>query len=159
MENGQRRGTSSGMTQGCRKDKTCDVYYYDARLIGFQSDTVTIPSVSEITELNEKLQEIHENTLGTNLTQAEGFILRTSLRLAMLAYGRNDGKGLSYHELRGTEKQVSMLELQFTSFRHKFRTDDAAHLVAYLFKVQGPKGPGVGIVLSYKGSTNLADWM
>ena len=39
-------------------------------------DTVTIPSVSEITELNEKLQEIHENTLGTNLTQAEGFILR-----------------------------------------------------------------------------------
>ena len=39
----------------------------------------------------------------------------------MLAYGRNDGKGLSYHELRGTEKQVSMLELQFTSFRHKFR--------------------------------------
>lgn len=52
-----------------------------------------------------------------------------------------------------------MLELQFKSFRHKeHKTDDTAHLVAYLFKVQGSEGPGVGIALSYKGSTNLADW-
>ena len=151
VENGQRRGNSSGMTEGCRRDKTCDVY---------DCHTVTIPSVSEITELNDKLQEIHEHTLGSHqvLTHRESLILRTSLRLAMLAYGRNDGKGLSYHELR-TEKEVSMLELQFKSFRHKeHKTDDTAHLVAYLFKVQGSEGPGVGIALSYKGSTNLADW-
>ena len=40
------------------------------------------------------------------------------MRLAMLAYGRNDGSGLAYKALCESGK-VSMLELQFKSLRHK----------------------------------------
>lgn len=40
------------------------------------------------------------------------------MRLAMLAYGRNDGSGLAYHALKESGK-VTMLELQFKSLRHK----------------------------------------
>ena len=48
-----------------------------------------------------------------------------------------------------------MLVFQFKSWFHtNGSTDDAAHLVAYLVKVKG----GVGVVLSYKGSTNRKDW-
>ena len=48
-----------------------------------------------------------------------------------------------------------MLEFQFKSWFHaNGSVDDAAHLVAYLVKVKG----GMGVVLSYKGSTNRKDW-
>ena len=49
-----------------------------------------------------------------------------------------------------------MLEFQFKSWFHtRGSIDDAAHLVAYLVKVKG----GMGVVLSYKGSTNNRDWL
>ncbi|OLQ10063.1 hypothetical protein AK812_SmicGene6281 [Symbiodinium microadriaticum] len=55
----------------------------------------------------------------------------------------------------GNDTEISMLEFQFKSWFHaNGSVDDAAHLVAYLVKVKG----GMGVVLSYKGSTNRKDW-
>lgn len=49
-------------SEGCRRDNTCDIFY---------CHNVTIPSVPEIVELNAKLLEIHEKTLGSHQERSE----------------------------------------------------------------------------------------
>ena len=74
----------------------------------------------------------------------------------MMAYGRNSGKSLLFRGIRlKNSHDVSMIEVQFKSSRHRRgNMDDTGHAVAYLIKEEG----GLGVVLSYKGSTNTADW-
>ena len=142
--------SSKEAVAGCRKDGTCVLY--DCR-------NVTIPTPLEVEDLDAKLSGLHEKALPglVHMGPNEALILQVSMRLAMLAYGRNNGKGLSYQSFRTAgSNDVNLLELQFKSLRHRAgRIDDTAHAVAYLIKVEG----GVGVVLCYKGSTNMRDWM
>ncbi|CAE7940416.1 unnamed protein product, partial [Symbiodinium necroappetens] len=122
------------------------------------TDNVTIPTVQEAESLKDALAKLHQSSAGDlyGIGPAEEPIASLAIRFAMLAYGRNDGHGYSVRAFTfGNDTEISMLVFQFKSWFHtNGSTDDAAHLVAYLVKVKG----GVGVVLSYKGSTNRKDW-
>ncbi len=124
----------------------------------YTCQNVSIPSIPEIQDFETKLSDLHEENVSAQLVLStrETVVLQTSFRLAMLAYGRNSGKSLLYRGISFKDsEEVSLIELQFKSSRHRRgNMDDTGHLVAYIIKLQG----GVGIVLSYKGSTNMADW-
>ncbi|CAE7813936.1 unnamed protein product, partial [Symbiodinium microadriaticum] len=104
------------------------------------------------------LAKLHQSAAGDlyGIGPAEEPIASLAIRFAMLAYGRNDAHGHSVRAFTfGNDTEISMLEFQFKSWFHaNGSVDDAAHLVAYLVKVKG----GMGVVLSYKGSTNRKDW-
>mgnify|MGYP002803586580 FL=1 len=124
----------------------------------YTCQNVSIPSIPEIEDFETKLSDLHEENVSAQLVLStrETVVLQTSFRLAMLAYGRNSGKSLLYRGISFKDsEEVSLIEVQFKSSRHRRgNMDDTGHLVAYIIKLQG----GVGIVLSYKGSTNMADW-
>lgn len=124
----------------------------------YTCQNVTIPSIPEIEDFTTKLSDLHAGNHSGKLimTNREVIVLQTSFRLAMMAYGRNSGKSLLFRGIRlKNSDEVSMIEVQFKSSRHRRgNMDDTGHVVAYLIKVEG----GVGVVLSYKGSTNTADW-
>ena len=61
---------------------------------------------------------------------------------------------LQGHFFQGFRRGVSYRGTIQSSRHRRGNMDDTGHLVAYIIKLQG----GVGIVLSYKGSTNMADW-
>ena len=124
----------------------------------YTCQNVTIPSIPEIEGFATKLSDLHAGHHPTTLimTNREAVVLQTSFRLAMMAYGRNSGKSLLFRGIRlKNSHDVSVIEVQFKSSRHRRgNMDDTGHAVAYLIKVEG----GLGVVLSYKGSTNTADW-
>ncbi|CAE7687337.1 unnamed protein product, partial [Symbiodinium microadriaticum] len=105
------------------------------------------------------LAKLHQSSAGDlyGIGPAEEPIAALAIRFAMLGSGRNDGKGYSVRAFTfENDTEISMLEFQFKSWFHtRGSIDDAAHLVAYLVKVKG----GMGVVLSYKGSTNNRDWL
>ncbi|CAJ1425411.1 unnamed protein product [Effrenium voratum] len=114
-------------------------------------------TVRDLENWVRSLKQLHEHTLPGEIKPPIGFVLEISFRMAMLAYGRNDGKSALYRGFKAQgSDEVSLIEAQFKGLGHVDGVqDDSAHLAAFLVKL---KEGGVGLVLGYKGSTNMADW-
>eukprot|EP00435_Cladocopium_sp_Y103_P007745 s522_g2.t1 len=137
----------------CVKEGRCALY---------NINNVTIPSDRDVRDLIDRLELVRETELRGRVTHSQGAIMKESMKLALLSYARNEGKGVLYNAFQDSSGSLTTLELQMKSLRHDWgEEDDTAHVVVYLIRDRDRnKGSldGFGVVLAYKGSTNDVDW-